>query len=133
MRQPAALCGISGLKPTYGRISRFGLVAFASSLDHVAPFAHDVADLALILGVLAGVDPNDSTSLDATVPDYQQSLGTDLHGIKVGVPAEYFADGLDPEVESLTRDALAQLEELGCELVPVNLPHTRYRAPVSRT
>jgi aspartyl-tRNA(Asn)/glutamyl-tRNA(Gln) amidotransferase subunit A len=129
VRQPAALCGISGLKPTYGRISRFGLVAFASSLDHVAPFAHDVRDLALLLGVLAGMDPNDSTSLDATVPDYQQSLGGDLHGLKVGVPEEYFAEGLDPEVESLTREALGQLEELGCELLPVNLPHTRYAIP----
>ncbi|MHC5071038.1 MAG: Asp-tRNA(Asn)/Glu-tRNA(Gln) amidotransferase subunit GatA [Planctomycetota bacterium] len=129
VRQPAALCGISGLKPTYGRISRFGLVAYASSLDHVATFAHDISDLASVLAVLAGMDANDSTSLDATVPDYQQSLGGDLAGIKVGVPEECFAEGLDPQIESLTRDALGQLEELGCELVPVNLPHTRYAIP----
>jgi len=129
VRQPAALCGISGLKPTYGRISRFGLVAFASSLDHVATFAHDARDLALLLGVLAGVDPHDSTSLDAPVPDYLGSSGRDLAGLRIGVPAEYFAEGLDPEIESLTREALTQLEHLGAGLTPVSLPHTRYAIP----
>ncbi len=129
VRQPAALCGISGLKPTYGRISRFGMVAFASSLDHVAPFAHRVQDLALILGVLAGVDKNDSTSLDAPVPDYTAAVAKNAAGVRVGVPEEYFADGLDPQIESLTREALQQLQALGCELVPVSLPHTRYAIP----
>jgi aspartyl-tRNA(Asn)/glutamyl-tRNA(Gln) amidotransferase subunit A len=129
VRQPAALCGISGLKPTYGRISRFGLVAYASSLDHVAPFAHQVSDLALVLGVLAGVDPNDSTSLDEAVPDYTAARQNNVAGLRVGVPEEYFAEGLDTEIESLARAALQQLEQLGCELVQVSLPHTRYAIP----
>lgn len=129
VRQPAALCGISGLKPTYGRISRFGLVAFASSLDHVATFAHDVDDLALLLRILAGVDPNDSTSLDAPVPDYRAAIRQDLSGLKVGVPEEYFAEGLDPEIESLTRAALKQLEDLGAQLVTIHLPHTGFAIP----
>ena len=128
VRQPAALCGIAGLKPTYGRISRFGLVAFGSSLDCVAPLATNIEDLALVLGVLAGVDPRDSTSLDAPVPDYEQGHG-DLQGLRIGVPEEYFADGLDPEIEQLTRAALDTLGGLGADLVPLSMPHTRYAIP----
>jgi len=127
VRQPAALCGISGLKPTYGRVSRFGLVAFASSLDTVSPFATDAADLALCLGVLAGQDHRDATSLDHPVGDLLPAGG--LAGLRVGIPAEYFAEGLDPEVEARTREALTTLQTLGAELVEVTMPHTRYAIP----
>ena len=128
VRQPAALCGIAGLKPTYGRISRYGLVAFGSSLDCVAPLATNVADLALVLQVLAGVDTRDATSLDAPVPDYLDS-NSDISGLRIGVPEEYFADGLDPEIEQLTRAALEELRGLGAELVHLSMPHTRYAIP----
>ena len=127
VRQPAALCGVSGLKPTYGRISRFGLIAYASSLDTVAPLATNAADLALVMSVLAGVDARDSTSIDAPVPQYPNAAQENqLEGLRVGVPAQYFADGLDPEVEAATRSALSQLEELGASLLPIEMPHTRY-------
>ncbi|MHC5065825.1 MAG: Asp-tRNA(Asn)/Glu-tRNA(Gln) amidotransferase subunit GatA [Planctomycetota bacterium] len=129
VRQPAAFCGIPGFKPTYGRISRFGLIAFASSLDHVAPFARSVEDLALCTHLLAGEDENDSTSLAAPVPDYLESCGRSLQGMRIGLPEEYFAEGLDPEIETLTRAAIKQLEDLGAEAVSVSLPHTRYAIP----
>ena len=128
VRQPAALCGVSGLKPTYGRISRFGLVAFASSLDHVGLFAREAADLALLLGVLAGQDERDSTSLADAVPDYGQAAPP-VEGLRIGVPREYFGDGLDAEIEQLVREGLADLERQGARLVDVSLPHTRYAIP----
>lgn len=129
VRQPAAMCGVPGLKPTYGRISRYGLVAYASSLDTVAPFARTVEDLALLLGVLAGADARDSTSLPDPVPDYVGELREDLTDLRVGVPAEYFDEGLDAEVEALVRAGIRTLEELGAVAVPVSLPHTPYAIP----
>ncbi|HET6576506.1 MAG TPA: Asp-tRNA(Asn)/Glu-tRNA(Gln) amidotransferase subunit GatA [Fimbriiglobus sp.] len=126
IRQPAALCGVVGLKPTYGRVSRYGLVAFASSLDQVGPFARTVADAARLLGVIAGHDPRDSTSVDQPVPDYAASLDTPLSGLRVGVPREFFGEGLDPEIEAAVRAALAEYERQGAALVDVSLPHSRY-------
>jgi len=126
IRQPAALTGTVGVKPTYGRVSRFGLFAFASSLDQVGPFASDVRGAARILRVIAGRDPHDATSLAAPVDDYEAACGRDVKGLRIGVPEEYFAKGLDPEVEASVRAALRGIEGLGCELRPVRLPHTRY-------
>jgi aspartyl-tRNA(Asn)/glutamyl-tRNA(Gln) amidotransferase subunit A len=129
IRQPAALCGIVGMKPTYGRVSRFGVIAFASSLDQVGPFARDVADCALLLSVIAGLDPNDSTSLPADVPDYSRSLRGDLKGLRIGVPDEYFATGLEPGVEQAVHQAIDTLAELGAEVGAVSMPHTQYALP----
>lgn len=126
VRQPAAFTGTVGVKPTYGRVSRYGLVAFASSLDQVGPLASDVRGAARVLGVIAGHDPRDSTSLDAPVPDYEAACARSVQGTRVGVPAEYFGEGLDPEVEAGVRAALARLEAAGCTLVPIALPHTRH-------
>jgi aspartyl-tRNA(Asn)/glutamyl-tRNA(Gln) amidotransferase subunit A len=126
IRQPAAFCGTVGLKPTYGRVSRYGLVAFASSLDQIGPFAKDVEDAARMLRVIAGHDPRDSTSVDAPVPDYAAELGKGVAGLKLGIPAEYFIDGMDPEVEAAVRDAVQTLEKLGARAEPVSLPHTEY-------
>ncbi|HLI25729.1 MAG TPA: Asp-tRNA(Asn)/Glu-tRNA(Gln) amidotransferase subunit GatA [Chloroflexota bacterium] len=126
IRQPAALCGVVGLKPTYGRVSRYGLVAFASSLDQIGPFARTAADCALLLAVLAGADPCDSTALPAPVPDYLAELAGDLRGLRVGVPREYFGSGLEPGVEAAVRAALATLEALGAAVDEVSLPHTEY-------
>ena len=128
VRQPAALCGVTGLKPTYGRISRWGLVAFGSSLDCVAPFATTAQDASLALQVLAGLDPRDSTSLDAPVPDYGEPAEP-IEGLRIGIPRQYFANGLDPEIEQLTRAALDDLRRLGAEVVDVDLPHTTYAIP----
>jgi len=125
IRQPAALCGVVGLKPTYGRVSRYGLVAFASSLDQIGPFASNVRDAARVLGVIAGHDPLDSTSIPAEVDDYEAALG-DMKGVRVGVPREYFTEGLDGEVETRVRAALSVLEGLGARIVEVTLPHTPY-------
>jgi len=132
VRQPAAFCGVVGLKPTYGRVSRYGLVAFASSLDQVGVLAKDVADAALLLGVIAGHDPRDSTSLDVPVPDYNSGLQDNdgLRGVRVGVPKEYFVAGLQPEVEAAVRAAVDQLADLGAEVIEVSLPHTDYALPV---
>ena len=132
VRQPAALCGVVGLKPSYGRVSRYGLVAFASSLDQIGVLAKDVTDAALLLGVIAGHDPRDSTSMDVPVPDYNNGLGkgTDLGGVRVGVPKEYFIEGMQPEVEAAVRAAVGQLADLGAEIVEVSLPHTDYALPV---
>lgn len=125
IRQPAAFCGVVGLKPTYGLVSRYGLIAFASSLDQIGPITKDVADAALLLGVLAGHDPMDSTSADVPVPDYGKALKKkDLKRLKVGVPAEYFAEGLDPEVERAVRAAIEELKSLGGEIKEIQLPTT---------
>jgi len=130
VRQPAALCNIVGLRPTYGRCSRYGLVAFASSLDQPGPMTRDVTDAALLLHIMAGWDPHDATSLPHPVPDYVAALQPDLRGLRVGVPREYFVAGLQPEVEQAVRAALKQLETLGAELVEVTLPHTDDALPV---
>jgi aspartyl-tRNA(Asn)/glutamyl-tRNA(Gln) amidotransferase subunit A len=124
IRQPAALCGVVGLKPTYGRVSRFGLVAFASSLDQIGPFATTVSDAALLLQSLAGHDPKDSTSAQIPVPNYVAALGRGVKGLRIGLPKEYFIDGMDPEVEKAVRQAVATLESLGAIVKEVSLPHT---------
>ena len=127
IRQPAALCGVVGLKPTYGRVSRYGLVAFASSLDQIGPIARTVSDAALLLGVIAGHDERDSTSIPEPVPDYAASLGGSLEGVRVGVPREFReADGLDPEAGARTEEAVGTLEDLGAERVDLSLPHTEH-------
>jgi aspartyl-tRNA(Asn)/glutamyl-tRNA(Gln) amidotransferase subunit A len=127
IRQPAAHCGVVGLKPTYGRVSRFGLVAFASSLDQIGPLAKDVTDCALLLNVIAGYDPADSTSVPRTVPDYTDSLTPDLTGVTVGIPEEYQStDGLDPDVSRAVTAAVEKLKLLGARIISVSLPHTAY-------
>ena len=126
IRQPAGHCGVVGLKPTYGRVSRFGLVAFASSLDQIGPITRDVTDAALLMNVLAGHDPADSTSAPRPVPDYTEGLDQGIEGLRVGLPREYFIEGLDPEVEAAVRGAVSVLEGLGAEIVEVSLPHTEY-------
>jgi len=126
IRQPAAFCGDVGLKPTYGRVSRYGLVAFASSLDQIGPLAKDVEDAAAILQVIAGHDPMDSTSVNVPVPDYRAELDKGIEGLRIGVPGEYFIEGLDPEVEAAVRAAIEVLEKLGARIEPVSLPHTQY-------
>jgi aspartyl-tRNA(Asn)/glutamyl-tRNA(Gln) amidotransferase subunit A len=126
LRQPASLCGCVGLKPTYGRVSRYGVVAFASSLDQVGPMARDVRDSAVLLGAMAGHDPRDSTSVPAEVPDYAAGLGGDLKGVKLGLPTEYLADGIDPEVRAAFDAAVKQCEALGAEIREVGMPHTEY-------
>ncbi len=126
IRLPAAMTGVVGLKPTYGRVSRYGLVAFASSLDQIGPLTKDVRDAALLLRVIAGHDPYDSTSGAVPVPDYTRTLEDGVRGIKLGVPREYFVAGMDPEVEAAVRRGIETLHQLGAELVDVTLPHTRY-------
>jgi len=130
IRQPASLCGIVGMKPTYGRVSRYGLVAFASSLDQIGPMTKDVTDCALLLSVISGHDPADSTSVDRPVDNYRAALTDDLAGMKVGVPEEYFGEGLDPDVRSVVETAIDRIESLGAERVKVSLPHTEYAVPV---
>ncbi|RMG90818.1 MAG: Asp-tRNA(Asn)/Glu-tRNA(Gln) amidotransferase subunit GatA [Candidatus Dadabacteria bacterium] len=125
IRQPAALCGVVGLKPTYGRVSRYGLVAFASSLDQIGPLTWEVADAAWLFQAIAGHDPLDSTSIDRPVPDLA-ALEPDVKGLRVGVPREYFIEGLDPEVEAAVRRAIGVLEAQGAEVREVSLPHTEY-------
>ena len=126
IRQPAALCGVVGLKPTYGRVSRYGLVAFASSLDQIGPFARNVRDAALMLEVLAGVDPRDSTSVPQPVPRYSAGLTGNIKGLKIGLAREYMIGGLDPEVKRAVDAAVRQLESLGAEVRDISLPHTEY-------
>ncbi|MBW2141504.1 MAG: Asp-tRNA(Asn)/Glu-tRNA(Gln) amidotransferase subunit GatA [Deltaproteobacteria bacterium] len=126
IRQPAGYCGVVGLKPTYGRVSRFGLVAFASSLDQIGPITRNVTDAALLLGAVAGYDPADSTSAHQPVPDYMESLTRGLSGLKIGVPKEYFIDGLDAEVEKAVSQTIKNMEDEGAELVEISLPHTEY-------
>ena len=130
VRQPAALCGVVGIKPTYGRVSRYGLVAFASSLDQIGTFGKDVTDSALLLSVIAGYDPRDSTSVNEPVPDYLAALVPDVQGIRLGVPQEYFIEGIQPEVETAVRAAINLLAEMGAEIVDISLPHTGYALPV---
>ena len=126
IRQPASFCGVVGVKPTYGRVSRWGVIAFASSLDQVGPLARTTADAAALLEVIAGHDPLDSTSIPAPVPGLVEQLDGGVEGLRVGVPDEYFTPGLAADVERQVREAIATLESLGCRLVPVTLPHTRY-------
>ena len=126
IRQPAALCGIVGMKPTYGRVSRYGLIAFASSLDQIGPFARTVEDAALLLEAVAGHDPRDSTSVDRPVPKYTQSVNQPVSGLRIGVPKEFFGAGLDSEVEAAVRAALKEYEKQGATLVEVSLPHSAY-------
>ena len=131
IRQPAALCGVVGLKPTYGRVSRFGLVAFASSLDQIGPITKDVTDAAIMLNVIAGHDPLDSTSANLPVPDYTRALKKkDLKRLKIGVPQEFFAEGLDPEVEQAVRAAIDELKNLGGEIREISLPTTDYAVAI---
>jgi len=126
IRQPAAFCGTVGVKPTYGRVSRYGLVAFASSLDQIGPFARDVRGAALLLRAIAGHDPLDSTSTDVPVPDYVAALGQGIEGLRGGIPGEYFIEGMDPEVEKAVWDAIEVLKGLGAKTEKVSLPHTAY-------
>jgi aspartyl-tRNA(Asn)/glutamyl-tRNA(Gln) amidotransferase subunit A len=129
IRQPAALCGVVGMKPTYGRVSRYGLMAFASSLDQIGPFTKDVTDCALLLQAIAGHDPLDSTSADVPVPDYRAALTTDLRGVRLGIPGEYFVQGLQPGMEEAVRGAIAALEGQGATLCEVSLPSSSLALP----
>ena len=126
IRQPAALCGCVGLKPTYGRVSRYGLVAYASSLDQIGPVTKDIRDAALLLGIISGQDQRDSTSIPRDVPDYTAALGRDLKDLKIGLAREFLGDGLDPEVRAATEAAVQQLSDLGAEVIEISLPHTEY-------
>jgi len=129
IRQPAAFTGITGVKPTYGRCSRWGVVAFASSLDQAGPMAHDIRDCAIMLGAMAGFDPKDSTSLDLPVPDWEAALNADLKGKKVGIPKEYRMDGMDPEIEASWEQGKEWLRDAGAQIVDISLPHTKYALP----
>ena len=129
VRQPAAFCGVVGVLPTYGRISRYGLIAFASSLDRVGPFTRTVEDAAVMLEVLAGEDALDATSSDRPVAAYTAELGKPVEGLRVGVPEEYFGEGLDGEIRAAVERAIRGLEAAGCVVKPVSLPHTRYAIP----
>lgn len=126
IRQPAALCGVVGLKPTYGRVSRYGLVAFASSLDQIGPIAKDVMDCAILLKAISGHDRRDSTSVDLPVPDYTGALGRDIRGVRIGIPREYFIGGIDPAIEDRVKGAIRALEGLGATVSDISLPHTEY-------
>jgi aspartyl-tRNA(Asn)/glutamyl-tRNA(Gln) amidotransferase subunit A len=130
IRQPAALCGVVGLKPSYGRVSRYGLVAFASSLDQIGPFARSTRDCAALLTAIAGKDPHDSTSLDLPAEDFSSQLGRDLQGVRLGIPREYFVDGMDARVREKVEAAIKTCEAQGAELVEVSLPHTEYAVGV---
>ena len=129
IRQPASFCGVVGVLPTYGRVSRYGLIAFASSLDRVGPFAGNVRDAATLLSVIAGHDPKDATSSLAPVPDYAAESDKPVKGLRIGVPAEYFGPGLDPEVRAAIEKGIADLQAAGCTIKPVSLPHTKYAIP----
>jgi aspartyl-tRNA(Asn)/glutamyl-tRNA(Gln) amidotransferase subunit A len=129
IRQPAAFCGVVGLMPTYGRVSRYGLIAFASSLDHIGPLTKTTKDAAIVLRTIAGRDPMDSTSADVPVPDYVKELEKPIQGLRLGIAKEYFAEGLDPEVRSAVEAAIQNLASIGCEVVPLSLPHTEYAVP----
>jgi len=130
IRQPASLCGVVGVLPTYGRVSRYGLIAFASSLDRVGPFAAHVRDAATLLGVIAGHDPKDATSSPVPVPDFAAESDKPVEGMRIGVPAEYFAEGLDPEVRAAIEAGIDALKAAGCTVKPISLPHTKYAIPV---
>ena len=130
IRQPAALCGITGLKPTYGLVSRYGMIAFASSLDQAGPMAQSAEDCAIMLGAMAGFDARDSTSLERTVPDYRAGLNNSLAGLKIGLPKEYFGDGLDVNVARVVEAAIAEYKKLGAQVVEISLPNTHLAVPV---
>jgi len=130
VRQPAAMCGIVGIKPSYGRVSRYGLIAFASSLDQIGTFGRTVRDAALLLNVISGHDPMDSTSMTTPVPNYADFLTGEVRGLRIGVPKEYFIEGIQPEVEAAVRAAIAHLQALGAEIQEVSLPHTDYGLPI---
>jgi len=130
IRQPASFCGVVGLKPTYGRVSRYGLIAFASSLDQIGPLTKDTRDAALLTNIISGYDPCDSTSANIKVPDFTQSLGMDIKGIKIAIPREYFIEGLDTEVKAAVEEAINKLTELGAVSKEVSLPNTKYAVPV---
>jgi len=130
IRQPASLCGCVGLKPTYGRVSRYGLMACASSLDQIGPLTHSVEDSALLLNALTGVDPHDSTSLQLPKEDFTAEIGHDLKGIRIGIPKEYFVDGIEPDVRTRVEDAIKQLISLGAQPIEISLPHTEYAVAV---
>lgn len=129
IRQPASFCGVVGLKPTYGRVSRYGLMAFASSLDQIGPLAKNVEDVALAMNVIAGYDDYDGTVKNLEVPDYTEFLGKDIKGVKIGVPKEYFVDGMNENVKSIMMESLEKLKEAGAEIVEISLPHTKYALP----
>jgi aspartyl-tRNA(Asn)/glutamyl-tRNA(Gln) amidotransferase subunit A len=129
IRQPASFCGVVGLMPTYGRVSRYGLIAFASSLDHIGPLTKTVKDAAILLRVIAGHDPLDSTSANVPVPDYAADLAKPVSGLKIGVPKEYFGEGLDAEVRAAVEAGIAKLRSAGCEIVNISMPHTAYAIP----
>ncbi|MGD0155346.1 MAG: Asp-tRNA(Asn)/Glu-tRNA(Gln) amidotransferase subunit GatA [Terracidiphilus sp.] len=129
IRQPASFCGVVGVLPTYGRVSRYGLIAFASSLDRIGPLAGNVRDAAAILGVIAGHDPKDATSSPAPVADYASESEKPVAGLRIGVPAEYFGEGLDPEVRAAIEKGIGALEAAGCTVKPISLPHTKYAVP----
>ncbi len=126
IRQPAALCGVVGLKPTYGRVSRYGLIAFASSLDQIGPITKNVEDSAILLNIISGHDPRDSTSASIPVPDFTSLIGKDINGLKIGVPREYFIEGMDREVRDRIQEAIKRLESLGAVAIEISLPHTDY-------
>ena len=130
IRQPAAFCGVVGVLPTYGRVSRYGLIAFASSLDHVGPLANTVADAATVLGVISGRDPLDSTSAEAPVPNFAAECGREVKGLRVGLPKEYFSAGLDTEIRAAIERQVDGLRRAGCQIVEISLPHTEYAIPV---
>ena len=130
IRQPAACCGVVGLKPTYGRVSRYGLVAFASSLDQIGPITKDVEDCAILMNAISGYDPCDSTSVKEEVPDYKQALKKDIKGIRVGIPKEYFVEGIDPEVEKAVKGAIDSFRKWGAEIREISLPHTEYAVAI---
>ena len=130
IRQPAACCGVVGLKPTYGRVSRYGLVAFASSLDQIGPITKDVEDCAILMNAICGYDPCDSTSVNVEVPDYKQSLKKTIKEIRIGIPEEYFIEGIDPEVEKSVRDAIDSFRKWGAEVQTISLPHTEYAVAI---
>ena len=130
IRQPASFCGVVGMKPTYGLVSRFGLIAFASSLDQIGPITNNVKDSAIVLSAMAGYDSRDSTSLKVNIPDYSKGLKSDLKGFNIGVPKEYFTLGIDPKIENNIREAIKTLEELGANIEEVTLPHTEYALSV---
>jgi len=130
IRQPASFCGVVGLKPTYGRVSRFGLIAFASSLDQIGTFTKDVQDAALLMNIISGYDPYDSTSVNIPVPDYSKNLGKDVKGLKIGIPSEYYVEGLDPQVRICLQEALSELEKAGAVIKNISLPHTKFAVPV---
>ncbi|MCX8116339.1 MAG: Asp-tRNA(Asn)/Glu-tRNA(Gln) amidotransferase subunit GatA [Desulfobacterota bacterium] len=130
IRQPASCCGIVGLKPTYGRVSRYGLVAFASSLDQIGPMTKDVEDCAILLGAISGYDPRDSTSVNVEVPDYRTFLVKEVRGLRIGIPEEYFVEGMDPDVERAVREAIDLFRRMGAEVKGISLPHTPYAVAI---